>query len=100
MHRYNAVERVISTFKYHFIAGICATDPDYPMQNWDRLPKQAEITLNLLRLSRLNPIPSAYAQINGEFDFNLTPMPPPGTRTPVHEKPHSRGTWALQIHEG
>ena len=41
MHRRNAVERAISTFKDHFIAGLCATGPDFPMQNWDRLLKQA-----------------------------------------------------------
>ena len=92
IHRRNAAERVISTFKDQFVSGICATGPDFPMQNWDRLLEQAEITLNLLRPSGLNPILSAYAQLNGEFYFNHTPMAPLVTRTLVHEKPHNRGT--------
>ena len=37
MHRHNAAERAISTFKDYFIAGLCSTYPDLPMQNWDRL---------------------------------------------------------------
>ena len=99
MHRRNAEEWDISTLKDHFIAGLCATDPYFPMQNWDHLLKQAEITLNLLRLSRLNPILSAYAQLNGGFDFNCTPMAPPGTRTLVHDKLHNRGIWAPHGHK-
>ena len=100
MHRRNAADRAISTFKYHFIARICSTDPDFPVQNWYRLVEQAEITLNLLRPSRLNPKLSAYAQLNGTFDYNRTPMSPPGTRILVHDKPHNRGTWAPHGQEG
>ena len=92
IHRRNEAERTISTFKDQLISGICATDPDFPMQNWDRLLEQAEIKINLLRPSRLNPRLSAYAQLNGEFDFNRTPTAPPGTRTLVHYNPHNRGT--------
>ena len=65
MQRRYSAERAISTFKDHFIAGLCATDLDFPMQNWDRLLKQAEITLKLLCLYILNPILSSYAQLNG-----------------------------------
>ena len=61
MHRRNASERTVITFKDHFIAELCAMDPDSPRQNWVRLLEQAEITLNLLRLSILNPRMSAYA---------------------------------------
>ena len=67
-------------------------DPELSMQNWDRLLEQADIMLNLLRLSSLNPILPAYLQLNAEFDFNLTPMAPLGIRNLVHDKPHSRGT--------
>ena len=69
MHRRNAAERSISKFKDHFIPGLCSTDPDFPMQNWYRLVEQAEITLNLLQPSRLNPKLSAYAQLNGTFEY-------------------------------
>ena len=100
MYRRNAAERAISTFKYHFIAGLCATDPDFPMHNWDHLLEQAGIMLNLLCPSRLNPRLLAYAQLNGEFNFNRTPMNPPGTRTLVHDNPRNKFTWSLHGHEG
>ena len=43
--------------------------------------------LNLLRNSRVNPKLSAYAYAYGEFDFNKTPLCPPGAETVVHLKP-------------
>ena len=76
MHFRNAVERVISTFKYHFIVVICSTDPYLPMQNLDRLLYQADITLNLLITSRLNPKILEFSKLNGTFDYKRTPMPP------------------------
>jgi hypothetical protein len=94
MHRRNAAERAIRTFKNHFIAILCSTDPEFPLRLWDRLLPQALTTLNLLRGPRINPKLSAYAQLNGAFDFNCTPMGPPGTRVLVHELPEARRTWA------
>ena len=94
IHRRNSAERAIQTFKNHFIAGLASTDPNFPLSNWRRLLPQAELTLNLLRPSRLNPKLSAYAQLEGAFDFNRTPLAPPGTRVIVHEKPNQRRTWA------
>jgi hypothetical protein len=57
---------------------------------WDNLVKQANITLNLLRASCLNPKLSAYAQLHGSFDFNRTPLAPPGTKVVIHVKPDKR----------
>ena len=93
-HRRNAAERAIRTFKNHFIAGLASADPNFPLQLWDRFIQQSYITLNLLRGSRMNPKLSAYAQIEGEFDYNRTPLAPPGIRVVVHEKPADRGTWS------
>jgi hypothetical protein len=36
---------------------------------------------------------SAYAQLNGHFDFNRTPLDPPGTRIIAHDKPYQRASW-------
>jgi hypothetical protein len=36
---------------------------------------------------------SAYAQLNGHFDFNRTPLAPPGTRVIAHKKPDQRASW-------
>jgi hypothetical protein len=55
IHRRNAAERAIRTFKNHFIAGLCSVDKNFPIHLWDQLLPQAEITLNLLPGSRINP---------------------------------------------
>jgi hypothetical protein len=60
-HRRNAAERAIRTFKEHFVAGLYSGNPSFPTHLWDRLLTQAEITLNLLRTSRLHPQLSAAA---------------------------------------
>ena len=55
IHRRNAAEFDIRTVKNHFIAVLCGTDPKFPMQLWDRILDQVQITLNLLRASRIKP---------------------------------------------
>jgi hypothetical protein len=55
---------------------------------------QAEITLNLLRTSRLHPQLSAAAHYHGLVDYNKTAFAPPGCRIIAHEKPGKRQTWA------
>ncbi len=99
-HRANAAERAIQTFKNHFKAGIASLDPDFPITEWDRLLEQAFLTLNLLRPARVNPKLSSYAYVFGQFDFNATPLAPPGTKVLVHSKPQKRGTWDFNGKEG
>ena len=72
----------------------------FPLTSWDQLLPQALMTLNLLRTSRINPRLSAWSQIHGIFDFNRTPLAPPGTRVLVHEKPTLRGTWSPHAVDG
>jgi hypothetical protein len=55
---------------------------------------QAEITLNLLRTSRLHPQLSAAAHFHGLVDYNKTAFAPPGCKIIAHEKPGKRRTWA------
>jgi hypothetical protein len=93
-HRRNAAERAIQTWKNHFSSGLATCDPKFPLTEWDLLMQQADITLNLLRSSRRQPQLSAYACINGAFDFNQTPLAPPGTRVIVHITPHQRPNMA------
>jgi hypothetical protein len=100
MHRCNAAERAIRTWKNHFVAGLCSTDTRFPMHLWDRLLEQASITLNLLRPSRRNPKISAYNMLEGTFDYNKTPLAPPGTKVIIHEKPQQRKTWDPHGTEG
>ena len=55
LHRRNAAERAIQTWKHHFIAGVTSTDPSFPLNAWDYLLPQCDITLNHLRSSRRQP---------------------------------------------
>jgi hypothetical protein len=93
IHRRNNAERAIQTFKNYFIAGLCSVDPNFPLKLWDKLLPQATITLNFLRKSRSKPRMSVFAHLNGHFDFNRTPLAPPGTRIIAHEKPGKRASW-------
>ena len=93
MHCTNAAEKTINIWKCHFIAGLSSVDPNFPMHLWCRLIEQATTTLNLLRPARINPRLSAYAQLNGAFDYNRTPLAPPGIKVLIHETPANRRTW-------
>jgi hypothetical protein len=93
-HRRNATERAIRTFKEHFVAGLSSVDPTFPLHLWDRLLPQAEITLNLLRTSRLHPQVFAAAHFHGLVDYNKTSFAPPGCKIIAHNKPVKRRTWS------
>ena len=100
MHRRNAAERAIQTCKDHFLVCLANVDPEFPITEWDRLLPQASITLNLLRNSRMNPKLSAYAYLFGNFDFNATPLAPPGTKVIIHEKADKPASWGLHGRDG
>ena len=93
-HRRNIAERAIRTFKAHFIAGLSSAHASFPLSLWDRLIPQAVMTLNMMRQSNINAKLSAYEQIYGTYDYNATPLAPPGTQSIVHLKNNQRGTWA------
>jgi hypothetical protein len=99
-HRRNSAERAIRSFKDHLIAGLCSTDKTFPMHLWDRLLPQAVITLNMLRTPRINPKLSASTHIVGQYDYNRSPMAPPGTRIIAHETPSRRRTWEPHGQDG
>jgi hypothetical protein len=63
------------------------------MHLWDRILEQATITLNLLRPARCNTNMSAHQILDGTFDYNRTPLAPPGTKILIHEKPNQRRSW-------
>ena len=59
VYRHNATNRVIHTFKAHFLAIISGVDPSFPKFLWDKLLPQTGFNLNLLRQSDLMPTLSA-----------------------------------------
>jgi hypothetical protein len=93
-HRRSAAKRAIGTFKEHFVARLSSVYPSLPMHLWDRLLPQAEITLNLLRTSRLHPQLSAAAHYHGLVDYNKRAFAPPGCKIIAHENPGKWRTWA------
>ena len=93
-HRLNPAERAIQSFKNHFISNLHGCDNQFPAYQWCRLIKQCEMTLNMLRRSRINPKLSAYNQVFGCYDYNATPIAPLGTKAFVHERPRQRRSHA------
>ena len=99
-HRRNAAKVAIRNFKAHFLSVLAGVADDFPMNLWDRLLPQTEITLNLIRQSNATPTVSAYAHLCGPFDYNKMPLAPMGCNVQVHKKADSRGTWAYHTVEG
>ena len=93
IHRVNAAERAIQTFKHHFLSGLATCNSKFPIDEWDRLLPQAQMTLNMLRATRINPKLSSYTYLHGNFDFNATPIAPPGTKVIIHKKVDDRLSW-------
>ena len=62
------------------VPGLSGTDKILPINLWYRLLDQSQITLNMLRPSIQNPNISAHTRMEGKFDFNKTPLVPPGTK--------------------
>jgi hypothetical protein len=65
------------------------------MHLWDRLLPQAEITLNLLRTSRLHPQLSAAAHFHNIVDYEKKAFAPPGCKIIAHEKPGKHHGYSL-----
>ena len=86
VHRRNAAERAIRTFKAHFLSILVGVDQDFPSNVWDSLVPQAEMMLNILRQSSLDPSISAYEQFNGELNYDATPLGPWGISVITQKK--------------
>ena len=92
-HRALKAERAVQTAKNHIIASFCTTDPMYPMQEWDLLVPQIEMTLNLMRGSAINPTISAWHHVHGPFKWANTPIAPIGMKVLIHERSSDRKSW-------
>jgi hypothetical protein len=90
IHRRNAVERAIQTFKGHYISTLAGVADDFPINQWDQLLPQMIVTLAILRPSNVAPNVSSYAYHHGQFDFNRTPLAPMGCAVQFHNKPNKR----------
>jgi hypothetical protein len=99
-HRRNLAERAIQTFKNHFKSVLAGVDDSFQMKLWDKLLPQVFLTLNLLRQSNVAPTISAYAYVNGPFDYNAMPLAPMGCAAQIYESTNRRKTWAENSIDG
>lgn len=72
-----------------------AVNSDSPLYLWDKLIPRAIIILNLLHPLCINPKYLAYVQVHGAFNYNSTPIAPPGIR--AHDHPDDRKSWNVHI---
>ncbi len=93
-HRVNAAERVIQTWKNHWLAGLGMLDPNCPLQLWCQFIEQGQDIRNMLRTSRINNKLSAYVILDGQFEFDKTPLAPVGTKALVFLDPKKRTSWS------
>eukprot|EP00956_Cyclotella_meneghiniana_P020860 scaffold37349_cov64-Cyclotella_meneghiniana.AAC.1 len=100
MHRRNAAEQAIQTFKSHFKSVLAGVSDSFPIREWDELLPQTILTLNLLRQSHVAPNISAYAYHHGSFDYNRMPLAPMGCAVQFHVKPDRRKTWGEHSMDG
>ncbi|KAL7536833.1 hypothetical protein ACHAWF_006763, partial [Thalassiosira exigua] len=100
MHRRNAAERAIRTFKAHFLVILFGVAPDFPRYLWDLIVPQAEMTLNFLRSAKANKRMSAWEYFHGPFNYDATPLGPLGSRVIAHYKPSIRKSWDFRGEEG
>ena len=69
IHCRNVAERAIQTLKFHFITILVGVTPGFSRYMWDNLLQQAELSLNLIHQSTLNPKLSAWEYFNGPLDY-------------------------------
>jgi hypothetical protein len=92
-HTSNQAERVIQTFKAHFISIPAGIDDKFPLFLWCHLLEPTELTLNLLRQSKVAPKISAFAHVHGPHDYTKKPFAPLGCTIQAHVKLEDRRTW-------
>ncbi len=46
--------------------------------------------------SRIDPIKLAYEVLHGPYNWNLCPLPPPGSKAVIYESPKSHTLWGSQ----
>ncbi len=99
-HRRNQVERAIQTFKAHFIAILAGIHDKFPLSLWCHLLEPTELTLNLLRRSKVAPKISVLAHIHSHHDYMKKPFAPLGCAIEAHVKPEDCRTWDARSDAG
>ena len=99
-HRRNQAERAIQTFKSHFISILAGVDDKFPLSLWCHLLEPTELTLNLLRQSRITPNISAFAHVHFNHDYMRKPFALIGCAIQTHVKPDNHLSWDTRSEPG
>ena len=99
-HRGNAARPSVKTATYRLITALATLGWDCPVQLWRNMLKQVQDTFNIFRTSRNDTIKTAYQELEGNFDWNETPLAPLGTKGSVFIHPDNRKTFAPHWEEG
>ena len=100
VHRRNIAERVIRTFKAHFLSILAGIPSSFPNYLWDKLLPQTELSLNLFRQSTVAPLTSAWEDFNGPFNFDAIPLGIIGCRVLIPNKTSTRASWDFRARDG
>ncbi len=98
--RQNQAERAIQTFKAHFISILAGVDNKFPLLLWCHLLEPTELTLNLLRQSRVAPKILALAHAHGTHDYIQKPFAPIGCAVQTRAKPDNHLSWDTRLEPG
>ncbi len=99
-HRHNQAERAIQTFRAHFISILAGVDDKLPLLLWCHLLKPTELTLNLLRQSRVAPKILAFAHVHSTRDYMQKLFAPIGCGVQMHVKSDDRLSWDTRSEPG
>ena len=89
-HSQSSSEKLLQTWKDHFLLEMSSTHLDFPLLPWCKLVQQGRISLNFLCSYRLKTRPSAYAQVFGTFNSQKNQLKPPGMKLLAHVLPIKR----------
>ena len=93
IHRRNALECSVRTFKAHFLSILAGVAPDYPLNIWGLLLPQTELTLNLIHQATLDPTILAWEYFQYPSNYDTTPIGPLGCNFIINKKTPTRNSW-------
>ena len=87
-HWQSIAEKVIQTWKDHFISVLSRTADSLPLHLWFQIIPQVERQLLLLRKSHKKPNITSYSYLYAPHDYNEMPFIQTGMEMLIGEKPH------------
>ena len=75
-------------------------DSKCPLFFWDLMLDQIDMQVNMLRQSNVTPKVSAFAHLNGQYDFNRHPIAPLDIEVHNYVPPDKRKTWEVKCRKG